>query len=122
MLKAVRPHQWVKNLLLFIPLLLPAEHAKNWRMFSYAIYAFWSFSACASAIYIINDLLDLESDRRHATKRRRPSPPVKFSVPAGLALSAGLLIFAFALTLAIPWRFSAWLFVYLSLTTAYSSG
>jgi len=89
-------------------------------MFSYAIYAFWSFSACASAIYIINDLLDLESDRRHATKRRRPFAAVKFPCRPGWRLSAGLLIFAFALTLAIPWRFSAWLFVYLSLTTAYS--
>jgi 4-hydroxybenzoate polyprenyltransferase/phosphoserine phosphatase len=120
MLKALRPHQWVKNLLLFIPLLLPAEHPRNWQMFCHAIFAFWSFSVCASAIYIINDLLDLESDRRHASKRNRPFAAGDVSVPTGLMLSVGLLLLAFAMTLAIPWRFAAWLAVYLAMTTAYS--
>ncbi|HWE04059.1 MAG TPA: UbiA family prenyltransferase [Tepidisphaeraceae bacterium] len=120
MIRAMRPHQWVKNLLLFIPLLLPAEHVKNWAMFSDAVYAFWSFSACASAIYIINDLLDLESDRRHHAKCKRPFAAGEVSVPAGLMVAAGALIFAFALTLAIPWRFSVWLATYLAMTTAYS--
>jgi 4-hydroxybenzoate polyprenyltransferase/phosphoserine phosphatase len=120
MLKALRPHQWVKNLLLFIPLLLPAETPMRWVNFVTAIYAFWSFSACASAIYIINDLLDLESDRRHHSKRNRPFASGAVSVPTGLMMAAGLLVFAFALTAVIPSQFRAWLIIYLAMTTAYS--
>jgi 4-hydroxybenzoate polyprenyltransferase len=116
---ALRPHQWVKNLLLFIPLIL-AHKLGDFSKLSHAVFAFWSFSLCASGIYIINDLLDLESDRRHATKRRRPFASGKLSARAGVALSTLLLIGAFALTLAVPWEFAAMLAVYFALTTAYS--
>jgi 4-hydroxybenzoate polyprenyltransferase/phosphoserine phosphatase len=118
-LKALRPHQWVKNLLLFIPLIL-GHRLTDLHRISYAIFAFWSFSLCASAIYIINDLLDLESDRRHPTKRRRPFASGKLSAAAGAVLSTLLLLAAFALTVAVPWRFAVMLGVYLVLTTAYS--
>ena len=71
-------------------------------------------------IYIINDLLDLESDRRHATSRRRPFAAGKLSAAMGLAMSAGLLLLAFSLTLLLPCDFARWLAVYVVLTTAYS--
>jgi 4-hydroxybenzoate polyprenyltransferase len=119
LLKALRPHQWVKNFLLFIPLIL-AHQITDLHKVAQALLAFVSFSFCASAIYIINDLLDLESDRRHATKRRRPFAAGNLSAVTGLLMSAGLLLVAFALTFALPIHFAGWLAVYLALTTAYS--
>lgn len=117
--KALRPHQWVKNLLLFIPLIL-AHRAGDLHLLLEAFLGFCAFSACASAIYIINDLLDLESDRRHPTKCRRPFAAGKVSVAAGMVLSATMLASAFALSVLLPWQFAVWLGVYLALTTAYS--
>lgn len=119
LIKAMRPHQWVKNLLLFIPLILAHQLGNSSKLLD-TIWAFWSFSACASAIYIINDLLDLESDRRHPSKRRRPFAAGTLSAGTGVLLSAALLLGAFALSLLAPREFSAWLIVYLALTTAYS--
>ena len=131
LLKALRPHQWVKNLLLFVPLIL-AHQLHDWRRITSALLAFWAFSFCASAIYIVNDLLDLESDRAHPTKRKRPFASGKLSAPTGLAMSAGLLVAAFSVALLIPSggkgfeahgnaaEFTGWLIVYLALTTAYS--
>lgn len=119
MLKALRPHQWVKNCLLFVPLIL-AHQLQDFHKIAAAVFAFWAFSLCASAIYIINDLLDLESDRKHPTKRRRPFASGKLTATTGLALSAGLLVAAFSIAIALPWEFTVWLLVYLALTTAYS--
>ncbi len=117
--KALRPHQWVKNFLLFIPLVL-AHQVQDIHKVLAAVVAFCSFSFCASAIYIINDLLDLESDRKHPTKCRRPFASGKLSAATGLMLAGGLLVVAFALTAAVTSAFAGWLFVYLGLTTAYS--
>ena len=120
LVKALRPHQWVKNFLLFIPLIL-AHQLGDLHKLSHVVYAFWSFSLCASGIYIINDLLDLESDRRHPTKRRRPFASGKLSATTGMALSIAMLLGAFALTFTVAsWEFTALLAVYLGLTTAYS--
>ncbi|MDB5304430.1 MAG: Decaprenyl-phosphate phosphoribosyltransferase [Phycisphaerales bacterium] len=117
--KAIRPHQWVKNLLLLVPLILAHRLGQGQKVFA-AAYAFLAFSLCASAIYILNDLLDLEADRRHPTKRRRPFAAGKLSVQTGMALSIGLLACAFGLSLLLPWQFRGLLAVYLVLTTAYS--
>lgn len=117
--KALRPHQWVKNLLLFIPLIL-AHQLGDFAKVSHALYAFWSFSLCASAIYIVNDLVDLESDRRHPSKRRRPFASGKVSASAGALLSVGLLITAFAIALVLPLTFGLLLAVYVAMTTAYT--
>src|SRR6185369_17059134 len=70
-LKAMRVQHWVKNLLLFVPLVM-AHQIANAHLVVAAIVAFLSFGFCASGIYLINDLLDLEADRRHADKRHRP--------------------------------------------------
>jgi phosphoserine phosphatase len=69
-LKAARPHQWAKNLLIFVPLLL--SHALSIGKLLTALAAFCCFSLTASAAYIVNDLLDIEADRRHPRKRLRP--------------------------------------------------
>ncbi|MEM6420987.1 MAG: UbiA family prenyltransferase [Pseudomonadota bacterium] len=116
-LKAMRPHQWSKNLLLFVPAL--AAH-NSWVLWAVA-WGFLAFSATASAVYLINDLLDLEADRAHPRKRRRPFAAGDLSPVTGLGLAAGLLVFAFAIAAAIgsP-AFFATLAVYLAATFAYS--
>lgn len=75
-LKAMRPHQWVKNLLLAVPMLVGHRLTLPQLGPNLALFAavFFTFSLCASAIYLLNDLLDLDADRRHPTKRDRPIP------------------------------------------------
>jgi 4-hydroxybenzoate polyprenyltransferase len=117
--RAMRPHQWTKNALIFVPLVLGLEFFQ-FSLFVAAALAFVSFSAMASAIYIINDLLDLDSDRRHKNKRRRPFASGTVPIPTGLALSGGLFLFSCAVALFLPPAFWLVLATYLVITTAYS--
>ncbi len=132
-LKAIRLHQWAKNALLFVPLLL--AHQWHLRTFGGAITAFFSFGMCASATYIINDLLDLEADRRHPRKRRRPFAAGDLSAIAGVGVVGLLMLGALALALALPHVFNAlpgsavlanpysflgWLGLYTVVTLSYS--
>lgn len=120
LLKALRVHQWAKNTLIFVPLL--ASH----RIFELpllwnGLLAFVAFGACASSVYLLNDLLDLPDDRRHPSKRNRPLAAGTLSILHGLFLIPGLLIAAFALALwQLPWQFAAVLAAYYVLTLAYS--
>ena len=118
-LKAVRLHQSAKNILIFTPMLL--AHVFRAGVFADAAIAFISFSLCASSTYIANDLLDIESDRRHPHKRARPFAAGDLSVPTGILMSAVLLggSIAIAATL-LPHGFLLWLFLYLVATLSYS--
>ncbi len=118
-LNAMRPHQWIKNLLVLLPLIF-AHQIQDRSRVTAALLAFVAFCACASCFYILNDLLDLEADRRHASKRHRPFASGKLSVPAGLLLSAALLVTAFAIAAVLPLKFQALLAAYAILTTLYS--
>jgi 4-hydroxybenzoate polyprenyltransferase len=104
-LKAIRLHQWAKNTLIFVPLLL--AHQWHLRTFGGAVTAFFSFGMCASATYIVNDLLDLEADRRHLSKRRRPFAAGDLSAIAGVGMVCLLLVGAVALALLLPVIFNA---------------
>ncbi|MBT9331725.1 UbiA family prenyltransferase [Paracidobacterium acidisoli] len=117
--KAVRVHQWAKNVLIFVPLLL--AHALQLQTILSAIYAFLAFSLCASATYIVNDLLDIEADRRHHKKRFRPFASGDLSPVAGIGIVA--LFLAASLTIAavlLPPDFLGWLLLYLVSTLLYS--
>lgn len=119
-LKAVRVHQWAKNLLLFVPL-LASHRALNAELLTLALAGFAAFSLCASSVYVLNDLLDLEADRRHPTKRRRPFAAGTLPLSTGLVLAPLLLVAGFALALALlPRDFVLLLAGYYAVTLAYS--
>jgi 4-hydroxybenzoate polyprenyltransferase/phosphoserine phosphatase len=132
-LKAIRLHQWAKNTLLFVPLLL--AHTLAPGLVAGVVLAFLSFGLCASATYIINDLLDLEADRQHPRKRRRPFAAGDLSVLSGVVVVALFFAASFVLALLVPTvvarlspdfalvkplHFLLWLGIYLVTTLAYS--
>ncbi len=119
-LKELRPHQWAKNLLLFVPLYFAHEY-DDWALVFNAVMAFFAFSFCASSIYILNDLIDLPADRRHRTKRERPLASGALAIPEGIVLMAA----SFALSLFLATKFVnpefVWvIFGYIALTTFYT--
>lgn len=120
-IKALRAHQWLKNLLLFVPML--AAHqlvaVEDWvSMF----LAFASFSLCASSVYIGNDLMDLNSDRTHPRKRRRPFASGRMSILQGVGLAPILLGVSVAVGMQVSAAFLGWLALYFLVTCAYSMG
>ena len=119
MRKMVRLHQWLKNVLVAVPMGLAHEYGE-WRMLGEVVIAFFAFSLAASSIYIINDFFDMALDRAHPTKCQRPFASGRLSIPFGVGAAAVLLAGAFALSLALPTDFVIVLGVYLLVTTAYS--
>jgi 4-hydroxybenzoate polyprenyltransferase/phosphoserine phosphatase len=117
-IKLLRVYQWAKNALVFVPL-VTAQHF-DLLAFGEAIGAFLAFSIAASAIYILNDLVDLDADRRHPSKRRRPLAAGTFPIKGAMVLIPALLVVAFGGALAIAPSFAAVLLAYVSLTTAYT--
>ena len=119
-LKLIRPHQWAKNVLLFLPLLM-AQELHDLNKFWVCFLGFLAFCAAASSIYICNDLVDIDSDRRHPSKKRRPLAAGTVAIPTAITLAGGLLLTAVTLAfLAGGWAFLAWVGLYLVITTAYS--
>ena len=132
-LRAIRLHQWAKNVLIFLPVLL--AHVRAPGPIVAASLAFLSFGLAASATYIVNDLLDLEADRHHPRKRRRPFASGDLSPIAGVATILVFLAGSLAIALWLPrvllalsprfvrggqGDFLGWLVIYAIATTAYS--
>jgi len=118
-LRALRVHQWLKNLLLFVPLLTAFSFMELGKWLSMG-QAFLAFSMAASATYIINDLWDLDSDRLHPRKRLRPFASAKLPILHGVAVAGVGLASAFLLAYTVSTSFCLMLFAYLVLTSAYS--
>lgn len=118
-IKALRPHQWLKNLLIFIPL-LTAHKWNEFELLLQAVLAFTSFSLCASSVYILNDLLDLPEDRQHPRKCLRPFASGALSIKAGTLLAVALLLISFSLAILGSPYFAAMLGLYYVITLAYS--
>jgi 4-hydroxybenzoate polyprenyltransferase len=118
LLKAVRLHQWAKNLLIFVPLFL--SHALSVGKLLTALAAFCCFSLTASAAYILNDLLDIEADRRHPRKRMRPFASGDLSAFAGFSTVSAFLLLGLIGGRLLPGGFFAWLLLYLASTFTYS--
>lgn len=118
-LRALRVHQWLKNLLLLVPLLTAFSFTDLGRLGAMAL-AFLAFSLAASATYLVNDLWDLENDRAHPRKRFRPFASGQISIVSGLAVALGLLVGALVLAWLVSGHFLLMLLAYLVLTSSYS--
>ena len=118
-IRALRPHQWAKNVLVMVPL-LAAHSVTDPSALSAAVLAFVAFSLCASSVYLLNDLLDLEADRAHPRKSRRPFASGDLSLLAGLALAPVLLAAAVLIAAFLPPKFWLVLATYYAFTCAYS--
>jgi phosphoserine phosphatase len=88
-LKIIRPYQWSKNALIFLPLL--TSHNLSWVTIMTAIFGFICFSLASSAIYIVNDMVDVEDDRHHPEKKNRPFAKGDLTIDEGIWLSLALL-------------------------------
>lgn len=118
-LKAARLHQWVKNVLIFVPPVLAHELGNPDTLLA-ATLAFLAFGLCASSVYLFNDLLDLASDRRHARKRERPFAAGVLPARQGVLVALLLLLASAAIALSIHLWFALTLAAYYVFTWAYS--
>ena len=116
--KAIRPHQWMKNILVFLPML--AAHQVNGASLFASLLAFISFSFVASSVYVLNDLLDLNADRAHLRKRQRPFAAGSIPIASGTWMAAGLLGAGTAIAAFLGPAFLAVMVAYYALTTGYS--
>jgi 4-hydroxybenzoate polyprenyltransferase len=114
----LRPHQWVKNVLLFLPLI--AAHRMDGSGIWATLLAAAAFSAAASSIYIINDLLDLEADRQHPKKRFRPLAAGNVRIPDAMAMSFLLGVFALTVAFLMGWAVLSIVSLYMFLSLTYS--
>lgn len=119
LLKIFRVHHWIKNLLLFIPL-ITAHKFYNLELILMLCVAFISFSFCASSIYIFNDILDIENDKAHPNKKNRPFASSKISIKFGIILGITSLTISFILSFNLNELFTIFLFSYLALSILYS--
>ncbi|MFT5325696.1 MAG: 4-hydroxybenzoate polyprenyltransferase [Planctomycetaceae bacterium] len=121
LLKTLRPMQWMKNSLLFVPLVLAHELASIAAVLD-VIIAFVALSMCASAMYILNDSLDLQADRRHPHKRHRPLAAGTLPIAYAAVCFVALLICGFGpAAAALPLGFVGLLLAYVALTVVYAT-
>ncbi|MEM6275420.1 MAG: UbiA family prenyltransferase [Pseudomonadota bacterium] len=116
--RALRPHQWVKNVLLLLPMI--AAHEFGLATFGLVLLGMVAFSTAASAIYIINDLLDLEADRLHVKKRHRPFASGAVPIRVGMVTAGLLLALALGLGGVLGPGFLLVIVLYMALSLAYS--
>lgn len=121
LIKAMRPHQWGKNLLIFAPIAL-AHDIFDVEKAAAAVATFVAFSLCASATYIINDILDIRVDRRHKRKRARPFAAGRLGIPEGLLGAFLLVVVGLAIASLFGGGFPVVLMIllYVAITFAYS--
>jgi 4-hydroxybenzoate polyprenyltransferase len=117
LLKALRPHQWLKNLLVFVPI-FTAHAVMDLTAWWHAVLTFAAFCATASSIYLVNDATDLAADRKHPRKRKRPLASGALSAGAALGMAAGLAASGITLSaLTGTWMVLA---VYAAMSVSYS--
>ena len=120
LVRSLRPHQWVKNLLVFVPIITAKAFGDFGSLFN-AFLLFVAFCSIASGVYVLNDLFDLEADRQHPTKRERPFASGRLSIASGFAMVPILcctgLIFSFSTKVPAA---AELLLLYLTITIAYS--
>lgn len=118
LIKALRPHQWVKNVLLLLPMI--AAHEFELETLLRVMLGIVAFSLAASSIYIVNDLLDLEADRLHPTKSKRPFASGAVPIQVGMVAFAVTALLSLGLSALLGWAFLGVIAVYIVLSLAYS--
>ncbi len=118
-LRAVRAQQWVKNILLFVPLVM--AHRLDLTAVLRVAVGFFGFSFLASGTYILNDLFDLEADRKHPSKRSRPFACGEIPIAHGISAAVLLIVSAFGLGVALGVRPLIYFLLYFIVTVAYSA-
>ena len=117
--RALRPHQWAKNVLVLVPL-FTAHRFGELDSLACALAALVAFCLCASSVYLLNDMLDLEADRGHPRKSKRPFASGDLSIATGLVLAPLLLGVAALIAAFLPGKFQLYLAAYYVLTFGYS--
>ncbi|MFN2113301.1 MAG: UbiA family prenyltransferase, partial [Anaerolineales bacterium] len=120
LLKTIRPKQWAKNIFVFTALVFDRK-LLNPDAFLHTLAGAALFSLIASAVYIFNDIADLESDRQHPTKKNRPIASGRITLPVAWAVALGLLVISFPLAYLLSPGFMIICAVYFGLNLAYSS-
>lgn len=118
LLRALRPHQWIKNVLLLLPFI--AAQRTDFYGIEVIFFAMIAFSFAASSIYIINDLLDLDADRQHERKCKRPFAAGTVPIKVGMITSVLLGITALTIASTLGWKMLGIIAVYMSLSLSYS--
>jgi len=117
-IKTIRVHQWVKNLLIFIPAILSLKPFVD--LLEVLVSGFFAFSFIASAFYILNDLFDIESDRVHHSKKHRAFASGSLSIIQGFFIFIFLIVAAILISISLPQTFQLLLLLYAVATFAYS--
>ena len=120
-LKALRPHQWTKNLLVFAALLF-SKHLFEPEPFLRALLAFLAFCGLAGAVYLWNDIADIEQDRLHPKKKLRPLAAGEMSIRTAIIGAVGLVVVALALSFWLDFWLGLCASTYLAMNLGYSFG
>jgi len=118
-LRLIRVHQWIKNVFVFVPLLF-SLHLFNKEFFLTTLLAFFVFCLASSAIYVINDLVDIEADRAHPRKKNRPLPSGAISKTTAIITASLLLVVVFWLMMYFNTEFIMLLLAFIVLNVLYS--
>jgi 4-hydroxybenzoate polyprenyltransferase len=118
-LRLIRVHQWIKNIFVFVPLLFSLNLFAE-KYFITAFFAFLVFCLASSAIYVVNDLVDIESDRAHPTKKNRPLPSGEISKQNAVVISSLLLVIVFWLMMYFNYQFILLTVAFVLLNVLYS--
>lgn len=118
-LQLVRVHQWIKNIFVFVPLLF-SLHLFDKEYLLKTFFAFLIFCLASSAIYVINDLVDIEADRNHPVKKTRPLPSGRVSGQTAIILASLLLVILFWLLFYFNYEFILLVFAFVVLNMLYS--
>lgn len=117
-LREMRPHQWLKNLLIFVPMI--AAHQFTATALLQSVLTFVAFALVASSVYVLNDLLDLSPDRAHPRKRNRPLASGALSITRATVMVPGLLLAGLAMSSLLGMDFLLVIVAYFAATTSYS--
>ena len=121
LIKTMRPHQWTKNLVIFAALVFDRQLGfNNWTPLLRTIAGFLVFCLLSGTVYIINDIIDIEADRRHPKKRNRPIAAGQLSIRAASVAALVLIVLLFPVSYALSPGFALVAYTYLGLNLVYS--